>query len=69
MRGYALRRSLTAIPVLLGVSVLVFGFVHLIPGDPATAMSGEKATPEGAPRPSGSGSASIARSTSSTSCT
>jgi len=46
MRSYAIRRSLTVIPVLLGVSVLVFGFVHLIPGDPATAMSGEKATPE-----------------------
>jgi peptide/nickel transport system permease protein len=46
VRSYAVRRSLTVIPVLLGVSVLVFGFVHLIPGDPATAMSGEKATPE-----------------------
>ena len=34
------------IPVLLGVSVLVFGFIHLIPGDPATAMLGERATPE-----------------------
>jgi peptide/nickel transport system permease protein len=34
------------IPVLLGVSVLVFGFLHLIPGDPATAMLGERATPE-----------------------
>src|SRR5262249_58965842 len=46
MRSYAVRRSLTVIPVLLGVSILVFGFVHLIPGAPATAMSGEKATPE-----------------------
>ncbi len=46
MRGYAIRRSLTVIPVLLGVSVLVFGFVHLIPGDPAVTMLGERATPE-----------------------
>ena len=46
MRSYAVRRSLTVIPVLLGVSVLVFSFVHLIPGDPATAMLGERATPE-----------------------
>ena len=46
MRRYAIQRSLTVIPVLLGVSVLVFSFVHLIPGDPATAMLGEKATPE-----------------------
>jgi peptide/nickel transport system permease protein len=46
VRSYAIRRSLTVIPVLLGVSVLVFSFVHMIPGDPATAMLGEKATPE-----------------------
>jgi peptide/nickel transport system permease protein len=46
VRRYALRRSLTVIPVLLGVSILVFSFVHLIPGDPAVTMLGERATPE-----------------------
>ena len=46
MRRYAIQRSLTVIPVLLGVSVLVFGFIHLIPGDPALTMLGERATPE-----------------------
>lgn len=46
MWRYAVRRSLTVIPVLLGVSVLVFGFIHLIPGDPAVTMLGERATPE-----------------------
>ncbi len=46
MRRYALRRSLTIVPVLLGVSVLVFSFIHLIPGDPALTMLGERATPE-----------------------
>lgn len=46
MRRYALRRALTVLPVLLGVSVLVFSFVHLIPGDPALTMLGERATPE-----------------------
>jgi peptide/nickel transport system permease protein len=46
VRRYAIRRSLTIIPVLLGVSVLVFSFVHLIPGDPALTMLGERATPE-----------------------
>ena len=46
MRGYAIRRTLTVIPVLLGVSVLVFSFIHLIPGDPAVTMLGERATPE-----------------------
>ena len=46
MRRYAVRRALTIIPVLLGVSVLVFSFIHLIPGDPALTMLGERATPE-----------------------
>ena len=46
MTGYAIRRGLTVIPVLVGVSLLVFSFVHLIPGDPALTMLGERATPE-----------------------
>jgi len=46
VRRYALRRGLTVIPVLVGVSALVFGFIHLIPGDPAVTMLGERATPE-----------------------
>lgn len=46
MGRYALRRGLTILPVLLGVSVLVFSFIHLIPGDPAQTMLGERATPE-----------------------
>ena len=32
--------------MLLGVSLLVFSFIHLIPGDPALTMLGERATPE-----------------------
>jgi len=46
VRRYAFRRALTIVPVLLGVSVLVFSFIHLIPGDPALTMLGERATPE-----------------------
>jgi peptide/nickel transport system permease protein len=46
MGRYAFRRFLTIVPVLVGVSVIVFGFVHLIPGDPAVTMLGERATPE-----------------------
>ena len=46
MRRYAIRRGLTIVPVLLGVSLLVFSFIHLIPGDPALTMLGERATPE-----------------------
>ena len=46
MTRYAIRRGLTVVPVLVGVSLLVFSFVHLIPGDPALTMLGERATPE-----------------------
>ena len=46
MLKYSMKRILTVIPVLLGVSFLVFSFLHLIPGDPAVAMLGERATPE-----------------------
>lgn len=45
MLRYFIKRVLTVIPVLLGVSMLVFGFVRMIPGDPATIMLGERATP------------------------
>jgi peptide/nickel transport system permease protein len=43
---YAIKRFLTIVPVLIGVSLIVFGFIHLIPGDPAVTMLGERATPE-----------------------
>jgi peptide/nickel transport system permease protein len=41
---YTLRRIIALIPVLIGVSVIVFLFLHLIPGDPAEAMLGDRAT-------------------------
>jgi peptide/nickel transport system permease protein len=43
---YAIKRFLTIVPVLIGVSFIVFSFTHLIPGDPAVAMLGERATPQ-----------------------
>ncbi|MFB8789092.1 MAG: ABC transporter permease [Potamolinea sp.] len=46
MARYIIRRILNLIPVLLGITLLVFTFLHLIPGDPAVAMAGERATPE-----------------------
>jgi len=46
MIQYALRRLLLAIPTLFGVTLLVFGIVRMLPGDPATAMAGVHATPE-----------------------
>ncbi|MBI2756966.1 MAG: ABC transporter permease [Chloroflexi bacterium] len=50
MLAYTLRRFLALIPVLAGVSVIVFLFLHLIPGDPAEAMLGDRATAENAAR-------------------
>ncbi|CAN5716144.1 ABC transporter permease [soil metagenome] len=43
---YILRRLVQLIPVLIGVSVLVFFMIRLIPGDPANAMLGERGTAE-----------------------
>jgi len=43
---YAIKRFLTIVPVLIGISLIVFSFIHLIPGDPAVAMLGERATPQ-----------------------
>ena len=44
MRTYILRRLAHTIPVLLGAATLVFVALRLIPGDPAVAMAGEKAS-------------------------
>jgi len=46
MIQYAIRRLLLAVPTLLGVSMLVFGILRMLPGDPATAMAGVHATQE-----------------------
>jgi ABC-type dipeptide/oligopeptide/nickel transport system permease component len=50
MTTYIVRRFFEAIPVLLGVSILVFLFIHIIPGDPAVALLGERATQENVER-------------------
>ena len=44
---FAARRLLLAAPLLLGMSILVFGLMRLVPGDPAVVVLGYKATPEG----------------------
>jgi peptide/nickel transport system permease protein len=48
--AYLLRRLFGLIPVLIGVSILVFAFVRAIPGDPARVMLGERATEESVQR-------------------
>jgi peptide/nickel transport system permease protein len=44
MLNYALRRVLLTIPILLGLSILVFAFVRALPGGPAIALLGERST-------------------------
>jgi glutathione transport system permease protein len=43
---YAIQRLLGVIPLLFIVSILVFMFIHLIPGDPARLVAGKDATLE-----------------------
>ncbi|MEQ8447520.1 MAG: ABC transporter permease [Pelagibacterium sp.] len=50
MPGYILKRLISAIPVIIGLSVIVFGIMALIPGDPALAILGSYATPENVAR-------------------
>ena len=44
MLRYVARRILYLIPVLIGVSILIFTIIHLAPGDPAETMLGPSAT-------------------------
>ncbi|MFT7652211.1 MAG: peptide/nickel transport system permease protein [Candidatus Azotimanducaceae bacterium] len=46
MLRFILQRLLALIPLLLGVSLVVFSLVLLIPGDPAYMLAGEDASPE-----------------------
>ncbi|HVK53759.1 MAG TPA: glutathione ABC transporter permease GsiC [Burkholderiales bacterium] len=46
MFQYFIKRILGLIPTLALVALLVFGFVHLLPGDPARLAAGQDATPE-----------------------
>ena len=46
LTAYVGRRLLQAVPVVLGVTILVFFMIHLVPGDPARTMLGVHATPE-----------------------
>jgi len=46
MFKYMLKRLLSMIPTFLLACMLVFSFMHLMPGDPAGVMLGDSATPE-----------------------
>jgi peptide/nickel transport system permease protein len=44
MAQFIARRLLFSVPVLLGIIVVTFSLAHAIPGDPCTAVLGERAT-------------------------
>ena len=44
--SYALRRLAQLVPVALGVALLTFLLIHIIPGDPAATVLGTRATPQ-----------------------
>ena len=46
MTRYIIQRLVLLLPVLIGISVVTFSMLRLIPGDPATVMLGEHATIE-----------------------
>src|SRR5260370_21998559 len=43
--GFVVQRLLLLVPVAVGVTIIVFFMVHLIPGDPAATILGIHATP------------------------
>ncbi|MEZ4713379.1 MAG: ABC transporter permease [Caldilineaceae bacterium] len=46
MQTYLTQRLLLSIPVIIGVTVIVFAILHLTPGDPVRIMAGPRATEE-----------------------
>ena len=45
MLRYLVRRLFLLVPILLGVSLLIFFWIRALPGNPATALLGERSTP------------------------
>jgi peptide/nickel transport system permease protein len=43
---YVVRRSLHSVGLLVGVSLVVFLLLHVVPGDPAQVLLGDQATPQ-----------------------
>ena len=50
MTQYIIRRLISVLPTVLGVTFVIFMFLRLIPGDPAVAMLGEHAAEENVER-------------------
>ena len=46
MLNYLIKRLLSTIPVLLGISLLLFFMLRMLPGDPAQVLAGQMASPQ-----------------------
>ncbi len=46
MLRFVVRRLLLLVPIVVGLSLLVFLWIHALPGTPAVALLGERATPQ-----------------------
>ncbi|MBN1105579.1 MAG: ABC transporter permease [Deltaproteobacteria bacterium] len=46
MFQYVIKRLIATIPVLIGISLLLFFMLRMLPGDPAQVLAGQMATPE-----------------------
>jgi peptide/nickel transport system permease protein len=46
MLRFIIRRLLLLLPILIGVSILIFIWIRLLPGGPAQGLLGERATPQ-----------------------
>jgi peptide/nickel transport system permease protein len=50
MLAYVARRLAFFVPMLIGIALVVFALMHVIPGDPARVLLGDDATPEAVAR-------------------
>ena len=46
MHNYLIKRLLSTIPVLIGISLMLFFMLRMLPGDPAQVLAGQMATPQ-----------------------
>ena len=69
MLRFVVRRLLLLVPILLGLSILVFVWIRALPGSPAQALLGERATPAADRADQATSTGSTSRSTCSTGTT
>lgn len=50
MLQFILRRLGLVIPTFIGITLLTFAFVHMIPGDPVMIMAGNVGSPQSVTR-------------------